>query len=180
MTFGNLQKLLLELVSKRDTYESYHHRKTVFSVVLSVPDQTRYEFNVVKIPKKQQQNQKNKRKKYEYFTSALFGSNSSSTEAIACRIHPNLLESCFEVSANDLRALSRTDRPRCTAITNGGGEAVRTTFFAPREWFATLTELSVGITTIATTNNNNNDALLKDLKNPILLLRKDLENKHSF
>jgi hypothetical protein len=194
MNFANLRMLLLELVGNRDMYESYYQRKIAFRVELSVPDSNQFFFDVVKIPKEQQQQHnisgckspsKKNKKKYAYFTSARFGSchdngdgngdDSSCSSSVACRIHPDLLESCFEVSANDLRALSRTDRQRCTSITNGGGEAVKQTYFAPRVWRATLhlsTDRVFGETEQVGKDNNNNNKL-GDLKNPLLLLEKD-------
>ncbi len=165
MTFDNLRRLLLQLVNNRDMYESYYQQKITFQVALSVPDQTRYDFNVTKIPKSKQQ--KKSKKKYEYFTSALFGSSTTDL-SMSCRIHPDLLESCFEVSANDLRALSRTDRPRCTAITNSGGEAVRSTYFGKREWQARLHR---GTHEVFERQSDSAEAFLQDLKNPILMLQ---------
>ena len=175
MSFANLQKLLLQLVSDRNMYEAYYRKKIIFNVVLSVPDQTQHDFNVVKIPKQQHSKHgkspiKNK-KKYEYFTSARFaGSSEDASMPIACQIHPDLLESCFEVSANDLRALSRTDRPKCTSITNGGGEAVRKTYFGSRVWGATLHKSKDQVFG-ESSGGSSGKTLLKNLKNPILLLR---------
>ena len=165
MTYDNLRRLLLQLVNNRDMYESYYQQNIVFRVDLSVPDHTRYDFNVTKVPKSKQQ--KKLKKKYEYFTSALFGSSNTDV-SMSCRIHPDLLESCFEVSANDLRALSRSDRPRCTAITNSGGEAVRSTYFGKREWQARLRRSTQEV---FDEQSNGGKALLNDLKNPILMLQ---------
>jgi hypothetical protein len=194
MNFGNLRKLLLELVGNRELYQSYYQRKIAFRVELSVPDWNQFHFDVVKIPKEQLQQHhynnisgckspsKKNKKKYAYFTSARFhgsgnDSSSSSLLSVACRIHPDLLKSCFEVSANDARALSRTDKEKCASITNGGGEAVKQAYFAPRVWRATLhlsTDKAFGETEMGSSvGNSNNNNKLGDLKRPLLLLEKD-------
>ncbi len=170
MSFANLHKLLLQLVSNREMYESYQDIR--FKVLLSVPDKALHDFNVVKAPKPSKLSKspsKKPKKKYEYFTSTFFGANASPT--IACKIHPDLLEPCFSVSANDLRAMNRSDRQKCASITFQGGEAIRKTYYSPRTWIATLyrsaEEVFGGVSAIAT----NRDSLLRDLKNPILLLQ---------
>lgn len=168
MSFANLHKLLLQLVSNRDMYESYQSIR--FKVLLSVLDHSQKDFNIVKAPKQSKSSKspsKKSKKKYEYFTSALFGDSGS--PAIACKIHPDLLDSCFSVSANDLRAMNRTDRERCSNITYEGGEAVRKTYFAPRTWIATLYRSAEDF--FGSGTETDSEALLRDLKNPILLLR---------
>lgn len=168
MSFANLHKLLLQLVSNRDMYESYQNIR--FKVQLSVPDHSQYDFNVVKAPKQSKSFKspsKKPKKKYEYFTSTFFGAGTSPT--IACKIHPDLLDPCFSVSASDLRAMNRTDRERCKIITSEGGEAVRKAYDAPRTWIATLYRSAEDI--FGSDAATNGEALLKDPKNPILLLR---------
>ena len=166
MSFANLHKLLLQLVSSRDMYESY--RDIRFKVLLSVPNKAPHEFNIVKAPKTSKSSKsptKKAKKKYEYFTSTFFGADASPT--IACRIHPDLLEPCFSVSANDLRTLSRNDRQRTATITTQGGEAIHKAYYSARTWIATLNRSTEEVSGGAT----NGESLLRDLKNPILLLQ---------
>ena len=194
MSFANLYRLLLALVRNREMYKSYRQRNMSFRVELSVRDPNHFVFDVVKtrIPKPAEvsppgatsgkaaspSKPPKAKKKYEYFTSARFGGGEGEPPPLACKIHPALLESCFEVSANELRALSRKDRPRCTSITDDGGQTVRATMFGSTVWRASLhldadavfgkSDATGGVGGV-----NDDEGKLTDLRNPILLLTKD-------
>jgi hypothetical protein len=151
-------------------------------VELLVPNPSQIFFNTVRAPKpqggKSKSPTKKPKKKYEYFTSACFASPTTSTHdkspGVACKIHPDLLEPCFEVSANDARALSKTDRDKCGALTHAGGLVVKQSYFGKRVWRAAL-HLSADQVfgqeqTTATTTTRTPQDRLQNLQQPILLL----------
>jgi len=175
MAFPNLRKLLLEMVGNREMYQSYYQQKISFRVELLVPNPKNFQFDVVKAPKptsgeiSSPKTKTKSKKKYEYFTSALFGSSSHASSLLACKIHPQLLEPCFDVSANELRALSRKDGQRCQSITHRGGETVKKRYFSSRVWKATLCLQTDKIFDGDRAAISPEDKL-GDLKHPILLL----------
>lgn len=239
MGFDNLWKLLLQLIGHREMYESYYQKGIVFRVELEIlrDSDSCFRFNIFKSshnhktttePKQQQQTKKSPSKKpkrkYEYFTSALFvgqteragtstlsatrdaakttknnnnnddddhDSTATNSGGLACRIDPVLLDSCFAVSAGELRALRRTDDQACSKLTTEGGTRLREAFFSRRSWRATLCRTPEEIfapapaagddrrneTSRGGSNDNDDQAggllPLADLDNPFLLLERD-------
>ena len=160
----------------------------IFRVELAAEAVKLHHFDVVKTKiSKKSKSKKNKGKKYEYFTSASFRSGDTITEnggncssnnsnsLLSCRIDPSLLDAHFEIPANELRALSRTNRAECSRITDDGGAKVQKTYFSRRYWRATLNLTIDEIFGKDSSLSSSNAATerLMGLKTPILLLRPD-------
>jgi len=181
MSFGKMSELLLQLLGNRDMYESYYRQKTRFDVELSVPNPIDIDFDIVRVPGPQgdkptrsKSPKKKSKKVYEYFTSAYFGSPTQDHQTtdndslvVACRINPDLLELCFEISATEARALKKTDRKRLDSVTFIGGVVVRNAYFGPRVWTAAL-YLSPDEVFC---DNRTPEERLQDLEEPVLLLK---------
>jgi hypothetical protein len=208
MTFSGLRQLLLQLVESREMYESYLQRRIVFRVRLCkrIGPNSNF-FDVVRVKSRGVTGGKKNKgtggggagRKYEYFISAAFvdpdsnamggdPNDAHSTDGfLSCQIHPTLLDPHFEVSAADLRSISRTDRGECGRITDKGGNQVRGAYFSSRHWQATLhltadevfgtdatgsMDVAVGRTGGNTASLKSPKELLVNLKVPILLLER--------
>jgi hypothetical protein len=195
MTFSSLRQLLLQAVSSREIYESCFQRKLIFRLRLCKKiGVNSIAFNVAKVKSKggSSKDRKSCVKKYEYFISCAFADpdiqvTTSSTDSvdddniIVCKLHTDLLGPLFEVSAGELRSMSRANREECTRITDEGGTRVQDSYFSARYWQASLyltPEEIFGINEQSRTITNTTSLLqqkapkelLMDLKTPILLL----------
>lgn len=99
-----------------------------------------------------------------------------SSVTLSCRIHPGLIEPHFEIPANELRALNRTNRAESLRITNDNGEKIRETYFSRRNWRATLNltgDELFGKQEESSSSLDTASERLTDLKSPVLLLEPD-------
>jgi hypothetical protein len=203
MDLPNLCTLLSTLVQNREMYDSYYRQGIMFRVPLIKAAIGQVNFNVVKNKdyrrrksQDQQQHQhhhNNSNAKYEYFIALIFGDvdqnnnnndndinnnhnhhNHDTTVQVAGRIHPFLIDAQFDVSATDLRAMTRTDREQSQLVTNVGGAKVHEQYFGPCRWTARL-----NLSTAELFDERRREMLasksildlLTDLQCPILLLQ---------
>ncbi|KAL3924715.1 MAG: hypothetical protein SGILL_000873, partial [Bacillariaceae sp.] len=152
MEMPSLYQLLTNLISSREMYASYYTRQNMgFRVQLKqFAAAEKITFNVVKAKKNKRkegsndEQQRKPKKKYEYFVSSIFegvgsASNMSQKHAVACRIHPDLVEPHFPISATELRSMNRSEREKCGEITRVGGDKIKEVYFHKvNSWIATL------------------------------------------
>jgi RecQ mediated genome instability protein len=164
MTFPNLCILLTNLVQNREMYQSYS--EIFFRVTLTKAPVGSVNFNVVK--NKHHHKKDPTSQKYEYYIALLFAGISDHDQRLCCRIHSSLLDPHFEVSAADLRSISRTDRERSHHITNAGGDRVKQHYFGPCTWTASL---YLPVEEVFGDDNKTPAERLTDLNHPIVMLQ---------
>jgi RecQ mediated genome instability protein len=164
MTFPNLCTLLTNLVQNREMYQSYS--QISFRVTLTKALVGSVNFNVVK--NKHHRKKDPTSQKYEYYIALLFAGINDHDQRLCCRIHTSLLDPHFEVSAADLRSISRTDRERSHHITNAGGDRVKQHYFGPCTWTASL---YLPVEEVFGNDNKTPAERLTDLNHPIVMLQ---------
>ncbi|KAL3928282.1 MAG: hypothetical protein SGBAC_012716 [Bacillariaceae sp.] len=119
MTFSNLYKLLQQVVQNRQLYET--SKSVTFRVAMLQKNNKadQIHFNIGK-NKDFQKNPLNSRAQQN---------NNNNKLLLACKLPSSLMEPYFEISALELRALSKTDRVKCDRIVREGGDKVRAKFF---------------------------------------------------
>ncbi|KAG7362888.1 RecQ mediated genome instability protein [Nitzschia inconspicua] len=172
MSLPNLCTLLSNLLQSKEMYESYCQQQLSFRVQLIKDASGPITFNVVKnrnYCKKDPTSQK-----YEYFIALVYvgmdqqHQHQHQTDAkVACRIHPSCIDPHFEVSAANLRAMTRTNREHSQHIINQGGEKVKEHYFCACAWTASLHLPAAEVWE----GNKSVPERLTDLNHPILLLQ---------
>ena len=128
-------------------------------------------FNVGKNKDYKKSKQKENTGKYEFITNALFGTTSGDKKLLlACKLPSSLVESCFSISATELRQLSKSNRQKCDEIAKQGGDQIRDKYFPNylQYWKARLFP-----TVEEVFGSGNGQFALDNVQSPILILEPD-------
>lgn len=169
MSLSSLYRLLTTLMQNREMYESYCQQQLSFRVQLTKASTGPVTFNVIK--NKNHCKKDPTSQKYEFFIALFFVGNeqqSQNNNKVCCRIHPSLVAPQFEVSAADLRAMTRTDRKRSQQIIDQGGENVARHYFCHCTWTASL---YLPASEIFQEEHHTAIERLTNMNHPILMLR---------
>ena len=121
-SFAELKALLQSLRKDRALYEQYYGK--VITVPCKITTDENKEFNIVKAPpstspkKKGGGKTKKEKKKYEFLLVGKFLGPKASDGSIAMRVASSVLEPYFDMSAAEIRKLSREDKERANRIVN--------------------------------------------------------------
>jgi hypothetical protein len=163
ITFGNLYGLIQDLVQNRQLYETYS--SIIFEVAMKQIGAAVY-FNI----EKNSEFKKNKALgKYLFVNNACFGSGVDSDRVLACKLPHEVTKDCFEKSAAELRALSKSNRAICDPIVKRGGDLVKEKYYMEIRFF----KAKLYPTVEQIYHSSGSSFALNNIKNPILILQPD-------